>query len=291
MNAAPAQQIETSSGKGSGDENFPVGSHLLPAHLRPHVAVFYAFARAADDIADNGALDAQEKISRLDLFEAAVTGAAAGQDAAALGKAIAMRESLAATGLGPRHCVDLLAAFKQDAIKHRYADWGELMGYCALSANPVGRYLLDLHGEAASGYAASDGLCSALQVLNHLQDIKDDYLDIDRIYLPTDWLTDAGVSSEDLAGPAATPGLRQVIDRCLDATDLLIDAARPLPVILENWRLAMESAAIIRLAERLSAKLRARDPIGTRVEFAKPELIGQALIGVVGILARRAVKR
>ncbi|MCZ6763344.1 MAG: squalene/phytoene synthase family protein, partial [Alphaproteobacteria bacterium] len=224
-----------------------------------------------------------------DLFEAAVTGRAVpeGADDAGLGKAHRMRRSLTETGLTPRHCVDLLAAFKQDAMKARYADWSELMGYCELSANPVGRYLLDLHGQARSGYPASDALCSALQVLNHLQDIKDDYLDIDRVYLPADWMAAAGVSLEDLAGDAATPGLRKMIDRCLDATDRLLDQADALPLVLDNWRLAMESAAIVRLARRLSAMLRARDPIAERVAFAKPQLVAHALIGAAGITIKR----
>ena len=175
-----AGSVEMPSGKGAGDENFPVGSRLLPARLRPHVAIFYAFARAADDIADNGQLDGTEKIARLDLFEAVVTGQDRGDpNNTGLAKAARMAASLVETGVTTRHCVDLLAAFKLDARKSRYADWDELMGYCELSANPVGRYLLDLHGEDARLYPASDGLCSALQVLNHLQDIKDDLRNID----------------------------------------------------------------------------------------------------------------
>lgn len=288
-----AVRIETPSGKGSGDENFPVGSHLLPAKLRPHVAIFYTFARAADDIADHAELSGPEKICRLDMFEAALT-APTGSDGPTdpgLAKVARMRASLADTGVTPRHCVDLLAAFKQDARKSRYANWDELMGYCELSANPVGRYLLDLHGEDTSGYPASDGLCSALQVLNHLQDIKDDYLNIDRVYLPADWMRDTGVELGDLKGARATPGLRRLVDLCLDATDRLIDHAGPLPLVLSNWRLAMESAAILKLAQRLSAMLRARDSLAERVEFAKPKLIGLALVGAAEIIVRRTVAR
>ena len=145
----PSDAIETPSGKGAGDENFPVGSWLLPARLRPHVAIFYRFARAIDDIADNPDLRPDDKIARLSRFEAAVTGAET--DDPALATAHRMRESLAQSGVASQHCVDLVAAFKQDAIKPRYHDWSDLLGYCALSANPVGRYLLDLHGETASG--------------------------------------------------------------------------------------------------------------------------------------------
>ena len=154
--------VETPSGKGAADENFPVGSFLLPRRLRPHVAVFYAFARAADDIADNPDLSAEDKLCRLEALDGVFGGT--GLDDPALDKATRVRGSLMQCGVTAQHCRDLLAAFKLDAVKTRYADWGELMAYCRLSATPVGRYLLDLHGEAAEDYPASDALCDALQV-------------------------------------------------------------------------------------------------------------------------------
>src|SRR3546814_1994161 len=184
-------EVATPSGKGAADENFPVGSWLLPAALRPHVATYYAFARAIDDIADNPALAPEDKIARLSAFEAALLDAAA--DGPGLEKATRLRLSLAATGVAAARGTDLIAAFKQDAVKRRYADWGELLGYCRLSANPVGRYLLDLHGEDPAGYAASDALCSALQILNHLQDCQGDYRQLDRVYLPQDRLAAEGL--------------------------------------------------------------------------------------------------
>ena len=152
--------VETPSGKTAADENFPVGSWLLPARLRPHVARFYRFARAVDDIADNPELTPEDKIARLDRFAHAL--GMRGDEYPALETARHLRESLEETGVPARHALDLIAAFKQDAVKDRYHNWDDLMGYCALSANPVGRYLLDLHGENPAGYAASDALCSSL---------------------------------------------------------------------------------------------------------------------------------
>ncbi len=279
-------QVETPSGKGAGDENFPVGSWLLPPRLRPHIARFYAFARAIDDIADNPELAPDDKIARLDRFERAVTGAA--PDDAALATASRIRESLQETGISPRHCVDLIAAFKRDAVKLRYDDWGDLLGYCELSANPVGRYLLDLHGEDPSGYPASDALCSALQVLNHLQDCQDDYRTLDRVYLPGDWMAEAGVTVQALDQPRASAGLRRVIDLCLDNTDDLIRGARALPGRLISRRLAMESAVIVRIAERLARELKGRDPLAERVELTKPQVVRCGLLGVLaGLLGPR----
>lgn len=139
------QGIEMPSGKGAGDENFPVASILIARRLRPQVLEFYGFARAADDIADSPALSADEKLRRLDLFEAGLGAAATGPEPAVL-----LRDSLAETGISDAHARDLLSAFRQDAVKRRYADWGELMACCALSAHPVGRFMLDLHGEAVA---------------------------------------------------------------------------------------------------------------------------------------------
>ena len=271
------QTVETPSGKDAGDENFPVGSFLLPKPLRPKVAIFYAYARAIDDIADNPALSAAEKIGRLDGFDRALIGAT---DDPAYAKAIRVRETMAGTGDIIRHCRDLILAFKQDAVKLRYDDWDDLMGYCIKSAAPVGRFLLDLHDCPNSGYPASDALCNALQVINHLQDCKDDYKNLDRVYLPGDWLVAEGSSANDLALPAATPGLRRVLDRCLTATETLLATAKPLPRLLPSRRLAMESAAIIRLAEKLTAMLRRRDPIAGRVSLSKPGFLLYALLGV-----------
>ncbi|MEX2453444.1 MAG: squalene synthase HpnC [Rhodospirillaceae bacterium] len=277
--------LETPTGKGAGDENFPVGSFLLPARLRPHVATFYALARATDDIADSGTLSADEKLARLDRFERALTGEIA--DDPALGKSYAVVRSAAATGVPIRHAVDLIHAFRQDAVKSRYDDWADLMAYCALSASPVGRYLLDLHGEDPAGYRYSDPLCDALQVLNHLQDLKDDYRTLGRVYLPGDWMVAEGATVADLDAEAASPGLRRVIDRCLDGCDGLMAQARILPGALRNRRLAMESAVIVRLAERLIVLLRRGDPIAGRVALSKADFIRCGARGMLAGLFRR----
>ncbi len=282
-----SQTVETPSGKGAGDENFPVGSWLLPARLRPHVAAFYRFARAIDDIADNPALAPDDKIARLSRFAAAITGAETGDPA--LGTAHRLRASLAETGVTAQHGLDLIAAFKRDATKPRTDDWTDLMDYCAVSANPVGRYLLDLHGEAVSGYPAADALCSALQVLNHLQDCQDDYRSLDRVYLPGDWLAAAGLGVETLDAARCAPGLRQVLDRCLDGVEDLLVAARRLPDRLRNGRLAMESAIIVRLAERLTLRLRRGDPLAGRVALGRLDFLLCGVGGAGGVLLQRAL--
>ena len=276
--------IETPSGKGRSGENFPVGSWLIRRDLRPHVHAFYRFARNADDIADNPALTPDDKVRRLDRMAAVLDGAdngAPGEDSPA---ALAMRESLAETGVSSQHCHDLLQAFRLDATKLRYRDWDDLMGYCRYSASPVGRQLLDLHGESRDTWPPSDALCSALQVLNHLQDCAADYDALDRVYLPLEDLAAADCTVEALAASAASPGLRRVIDSILDRTEALIATARDLPPRVEARGLRWESAVIVALAGRLARRLRRGDPLATRVKLSKNDFAAAFL---TGILARR----
>lgn len=269
---------ETPSGKGAGDENFPVGSFLLPRRLRPHVATFYAFARAIDDVADNGSLSADEKIRRLKGFDAVLKGES---ELAGYEKAAALRASMAETGVTTQHGSDLIAAFLQDAVKLRYKTWEELLGYCALSANPVGRYLLDLHGEDKSAYRYSDALCTVLQIVNHLQDCGDDRRNLDRVYVIGDWLAEEGGSVEDLDKSALTPPLRRVIDRMLTGCETLMKDARALPAALNSRSLAMESAVIVNLAARLIILLRRGDPLASRVALTKFDFVSAGFRGAI----------
>ena len=268
--------LETPSGKGREDENFPVGSFLIRRALRPHVHAFYRFAREGDDIADNPALAAEEKVRRLARMGAILDGAP-GEDSPA---ALAMRRSLAETGLSAQHCHDVLRAFTLDATKLRYRDWDDLMEYCRYSAAPVGRQVLDLHGESHDSWAASDPLCAALQVLNHLQDCVADYHALDRVYLPQRDLAECGSAVADLDRPSASPGLRRVLDRLLDGTDGLIEQARRLPRAVQSPGLRRETAIIVTLAERLARRLHRGDPVAMRVKLTRGDFAASLLLGL-----------
>ncbi|MDB5405716.1 MAG: squalene synthase HpnC [Rhodospirillales bacterium] len=268
--------IEAPSGKNAAGENFPVGSFLIRRDLRPHVHVFYKFARAADDIADSAVLPAEEKVRRLDRMGEILDGAA-GDDSPT---ATAMRRSLQETGVTPQHCHDVLRAFRLDAIKLRYEDWADLMDYCRYSASPVGRQLIDLHGESVASYPASDALCSALQVLNHLQDCGEDYRDIDRVYLPRQDLESCGATIPELSGKRLSPAMRRVLDRLLDGTDRLIATAEALPGEIRSFGLSCECAVIVTLAKRLSKLLRTGDPLATRVKLGKGDFAAALGIGL-----------
>jgi squalene synthase HpnC len=273
---AAAADIATPSGKHAGNENFPVGSALIRADLRPHVHAFYRFARMADDIADNPALAPDDKVRRLDLMEAVLLDGSR-ED---LRQSADLRRSLAETAVTPQHSRDLLTAFRMDATKQRYANWGELMMYCRYSASPVGRQLLDLHREDPAGWFASDALCNALQVINHLQDCGVDYLEMDRVYVPLDHMSRHGSDVGQLSDKLSSTGLKKTIDQCLDETDVLMTDARQLPGMLKDFRLRAESATIVRLADRMIGELRRRDPLAERVKPTKRDFLFSGLEGV-----------
>jgi hydroxysqualene synthase len=278
----PGTSVETPSGKGRGGENFPVGSWLIRRDLRPHVHAFYHFARSADDIADNPALAAAEKLRRLDRMAAVLDGALGGDAPAAA----AMRASLAATGMAATHCHDLLVAFRLDAEKRRYRDWDELMEYCRYSAAPVGRQLLDLHRESSQTWPASDALCAALQVLNHLQDCALDYARLDRVYLPQEDLAAAAVDVGALAAAKCSGSLRRVIDLMLDRTAALVARARLLPPGVAAFGLRCECAVIVALAARLGRRLRRADPLAARVGLGRSDFLAALLCGLAFGLRR-----
>ncbi|MEM9724399.1 MAG: squalene synthase HpnC [Pseudomonadota bacterium] len=269
----PARSVSAPQpSKGSSDENFPVGSWLIAPALRPVVAHYYAFARAADDIADDPNLTPDDKIARLDAMDRALTDRS-------LPVAAQLADDLAGLGVSTDCASDLLIAFRQDARVTRYESWDALLGYCRHSADPVGRFLLSIHRESDAALSASNALCTALQVLNHLQDCGDDRRALDRVYLPLDILAEEGVDVDALDAAAASPGLRRALDRVLDLTEPLIDEALTLPSRLRSRRLAAESAVIARLARRLAELLRRGDPLAKRVALSKVDFARAGALG------------
>jgi phytoene synthase len=262
--------------KAPSDENFPVASLVLSPEHREAVLAFYGFARTADDIADAPDLESAEKLARLDALEQAlVSGDARVPEAARLHAAEARHKA------GIAQARDLLRAFRQDVVKARYADWAELVEYCRLSANPVGRFLLNLHGEFASAQAPADALCTALQILNHLQDCRSDREQLGRIYIPIHWMMGAGGESA-FFDPANGEARRAILDAMLDRVDALIDQARCLPEHLQNRRLRAQSIATIALAQALSRRLRGSDPVSARVRVSKADAAKAFLRGLGG---------
>lgn len=247
-------------------ENFPVASRLVAPALRHAVLAFYRVARGADDIADDPLLSPQDKAARLAGLDAVLAGAARPGPADGLAAdCVALRRSCTLHAVDIVHARHLLQAFQADAASRRCRGWSDLLAYCRFSAVPVGRFLLELHGEAKEAQAASDRLCTALQVLNHLQDCGADWRRLRRCYLPLDWMEAEGTSTSDLEASSASPALRRVLDRVLDATDALLAQASALPSLIASAGLARESAGILALARDLARRLRRQDPLARRV--------------------------
>ncbi len=268
--------------KDSTGENFPVGSWLLPRHLRRHVAAYYRFARTADDIADSPTLSREDKVAGLAAMDAALDRG--GDD-----RVDPIRASIAETGIGLAECRDLLVAFNRDARNQSCDSWEDLIDYCRHSAHPVGRYLLLIHGESSDTLVPGDALCAAFQILNHLQDCGDDWRNLDRIYIPRRWIEAAG-GTERFFDPAAAELRRPILDRCLDGTDRLIEIASLLPGRLKSRGLKAEVSVMLSLVKALAERLRNGDPLQARVKLTKGDF-ARALLPAVKVLAGGAAPK
>jgi squalene synthase HpnC len=278
---------EVGSGKGHRDENFPVASRLVAAKYRAPILAFYRFARVADDVADHPDLPPPQKLALLDSLEASLVGASRSEP-----EGVALRGALAERKLTPPHALDLLKAFRLDVTKSRYETWDELIGYCRYSAMPVGRFVLDVHGEARATWPASDAICAALQINNHLQDCGKDYRDLDRVYLPLDALAAAGARVEALAESKASPALRACVIELAKRVRDLLDQGKDLPAQISDARLSVEIRATIDLAYAINDLLLARDPLSEPVHLTKSQMLGITVGALAhGVAARFANMR
>jgi squalene synthase HpnC len=267
---------ELRSGKGHRDENFPVASWLIDARHRGIILAFYEFVRIADDIADHATLKPEEKLAQLDRLEENLLGN--GDDNA---EAVRLRAALADRALPPRHAQDLLTAFRMDVTKLRYADWDDLIHYCSFSAMPVGRFVLDVHGESRATWAANDALCAALQINNHLQDCGKDFRELNRVYIPRDAFAAAGATPEELGAAHASPQLLRCVHDLAARNERLLRESEPFSGLIENTRLAHEVAVIHTYARHIVALLQQRDPLSERVHLSKAQF---ALYGLGAVL-------
>jgi squalene synthase HpnC len=277
---------ELRSGKTHRDENFPVASWIIHRRHRALILAFYNFVRTADDIADHATLDAGEKLRYLDLLEAELLGQGDSQ-----AEAVKLRQALAERGMAPRHALDVLIAFRMDVTKLRYENWDEVIHYCRYSAMPVGRFMLDVHGESTSTWAASDALCAGLQINNHLQDCGKDYRNLNRVYLPRDALAAAGASVEQLGGNRAPPPLLQCLQKLAGRTEALLDESKSLGAEVKDLRLGLEISVIQSFADRIVGMLKVRDPLSERVHLGPMELLAYSAGGIASEMRRRATGR
>ncbi len=248
-------------------ENFPVASRLLPRRLREPIAVIYAFARTADDYADEGELTPAARLALLDQYRTqldATLGGAAPADPVF----IALHDVITRHSLPPQLFHDLLHAFRSDVTMPRYANFGELLNYCQYSANPVGRLLLHLYGAATpENLQRSDAVCSALQLINFYQDLAQDIDENNRIYIPLDELARFAVTEDDFRLHHNNAALRALLDYQIDRARTLLHSGAPLGNMLRG-RIGFELRLVIhgglRVLDRLQQR---RDTV-----FARPRL-------------------
>ncbi len=243
----------------SHHENFPVASHFLPARMRPHVAAVYAFARLADDMADEGDRPAADRIADLDAWDACLNAAALG--------AVQRGEKHAEVFLALRHTIEecrlpvkllheLISAFRQDVTVTRYATWDEVLDYCRRSANPIGRLVLRIAGpDRPELDAASDAVCTALQLTNFWQDLEIDWAK-GRLYLPASIWQSAGALERDLTARRLTPEWRAALTDVAARTRALFDAGAPVCNGVTGrlrWELRATWLGGVRILDKLAA--------------------------------------
>ena len=249
------------TGKNQYNENFPVGSFLLSKTVRPLIRAFYLFARTADDIADDPVLDRPTKLAKLNDMDHVLHAEEELLPVEEWTRTSWNLKNLLQQG---RFTVDqpraLLRAFRRDVVHADSQSWADLLDYCSFSANPVGRFLLEIHHETTpASLMASDALCTALQVLNHLQDCHKDFTALNRVYVPADWLAAAGIDRTVLGARLTPPELLRVFDHTLDKVGTLMTVARDLPSTIVCRRFRIEAAVIVVLALRLMRRLRQHD--------------------------------
>ena len=257
------------SGKGHHDENFPVASFLIAREARAPVLAFYRFARFADDIADHATAAPADKLRLLEEMRQSLLG-----ESSVSPEGVALRRVLLERDLSNQHALDLLEAFRRDVTKLRYRDWDDLMDYCRYSAMPVGRFVLDVHGESRDTWPANDALCAALQIINHLQDCAKDYRNLDRVYIPEAALAEKGLDVTALAEAQASSALKSVIAALAARNGALLQQSRGFASLIRDGRLALEVDLIQTLADDLNTLLRSRDPLSENVHHSKARVAG-----------------
>jgi squalene synthase HpnC len=277
---------ELRSGKTHRDENFPVASWIIHPRHRALILAYYNFVRTADDIADHATLAADEKLRYLDLLEAELLGKGDSQK-----EAVKLRNALAERAMSPRHAQDVLVAFRMDVTKLRYENWDEVIHYCRYSAMPVGRFMLDVHGENTSTWTASDALCAGLQINNHLQDCAKDYKNLNRVYLPRDALAASGATVEMLGEAKSPPALLQCLQALAVRTESLLGESKMLSAEVRDMRLGIEISVIQAFADKIVNMLKVRDPLTQRVHLGPIELLFHSLSGIGGEMMRRLAGR
>tara|TARA_B100000579_G_scaffold26775_1_gene18834 strand:+ start:642 stop:1541 length:900 start_codon:yes stop_codon:yes gene_type:complete len=275
------------SGKSYNDENFPVSSILIKKKIRDYIRKFYFFARTADDIADHKSKKKHTKAKILKIFDTIIEKNMR-SDVTVLNELIDVFEELK---IGRAHARNLLKAFILDTNKQRYKNWRELLNYCKFSANPVGRYVIDIsykiekQGEDNINqvYFASDNLCSALQILNHMQDCQKDYLEMNRVYIPEELFKKYSSSISDLKLKESSNNFKNLKNEIINKVEEMLKNSKCGLKLIKISRLRKETLIIFYIAKKLCYLLRKNDPLKKKVKLSRIDLIFCFLKGIIEI--------
>ena len=260
------------SGKSYSDENFPVASFLMTKKIRSIVRVFYFFARMADDIADHQKLSSNQKKKILLFFDNAISKSKKTNNKI-LDKMIAKFKELPS---GKKYSRNLLKAFMMDASNKKYKNWNDLLYYCKFSANPVGRFVIDAVNERKNIekiYEASDSLCTALQIINHIQDCKKDFKELNRVYIPESFFKKYSVDKKILRKSKSVENFERLKIEIVDNVLLSLRKTKLGLREIQSWRLRKETLIILNIAKRLCNLLKINDPLEKQIKLSRIDFI------------------
>tara|TARA_B100001939_G_C16939763_1_gene617804 strand:- start:1125 stop:2006 length:882 start_codon:yes stop_codon:yes gene_type:complete len=260
------------SGKSYSDENFPVASFLMTKKIRSIVRVFYFFARMADDIADHQKLSSNQKKKILLFFDNAISKSKKTNNKI-LDKMIAKFKELPS---GKKYSRNLLKAFMMDASNKKYKNWNDLLYYCKFSANPVGRFVIDAVNERKNIekiYEASDSLCTALQIINHIQDCKKDFKELNRVYIPESFFKKYSVDKKILRKSKSIENFERLKIEIVDNVLVSLRKTKLGLREIQSWRLRKETLIILNIAKRLCNLLKINDPLEKQIKLSRIDFI------------------
>ena len=267
------------------DENFPVASFLFSKDTQKVVTAYYDFARYCDDVADNPALTSQQKLERLEAAEQALFNE---KEAKKNKQAAHLRKVFLKENLSFSLAADLLKAFRQDSEGFFYQTWGQLIDYCKNSAAPVGRFMLAINNENPSTYLPADALCAALQIVNHIQDVKYDFQVLKRVYIPDELWKQFNLSESILEQNKSPEAFQKLINEMLKRVKGLLKDAEILPCIVKNLRLRLVLCVIFSLTNIMIYKILKGDVLASQIKLNKFDWARAVLLGIgKGLFIRR----
>ena len=277
--------IQLLSGKTFTDENFPVASFVINKSVQKYIRTFYFFARTADDIADHSALLSKEKIKILTYFDN-ILKLEKKTNITVLNNIISFFPEIP---FAKKYSRNLLKAFLMDAKGKKYNTWNDLVYYCKYSANPVGRFVIDLiyqkkkllQTNFEEIYLASDSLCTSLQIINHLQDCRKDFQELRRIYIPKSFFRKYSVDKKILKLRDSNKNFQDLVSEMIEKVEILLVKSDKGLRMIKPWSLRKETLIILNIAKRLSYLLKTKDVLRKNVKLSRIDLIFCFIKGII----------